>query len=329
MRNYATRLQAYPDRGRYIALLVSLGFSIALCVIDWPGIFYSIYGYPMVDRAVYSAKILYYSLTTDYIFDYTIVGYFTAEWVWNSSLAMLNRELGLSPDQIFAVISLFVVWRFSFEIAHRIGWGYMFLLINPLVVTFAFSQLRLAVAIGMVSLVWTGRRSRLVTIATYIVCASIHTGIILFAIMHLAAHLFSTASRAHFASLCATGLLMATAIGPLREVILGAIGDRRAEMHDMSSTPLYLSFWIVMWMYLANRWREVMYSLDGRYSVIVLSVVVMNLFTGGYSTRFIAAAFPSIVIAMGSVSSVRPGILVLAFIPYALFQWYYFLRLNN
>lgn len=42
--------------------------------------------------------------------------------------------------------------------------------------------------------------------------------------------------------LFAVGAFISLLIGPLREALLSAIGDRRAEYHDMSSSLLYSLF---------------------------------------------------------------------------------------
>jgi hypothetical protein len=154
---------------------------------------------------------------------------------------------------------------------------------------------------------------------------AIHTAVPLFAIMHFAANKFTASTRMNSLALCLTGVLIATAIGPFREVILGAVGDRRAEYYDVSSTAAYLSFWIVMWVLLLYRWKDTMTSIDARYALIILSIVAMNVFTGGYSSRFIAAAFPSLVITMSHWRSKPFSLITLLFVPYASLQWVYWL----
>lgn len=322
MRVFGSGLNTRPILTYALSLLFALVFQLP----DWPGIFEAIYGYPMIDRLVYENKLLDYDLPVDYIFDPDLLTYFTREWLWNWSIANLNRELGWTPDQIFLIVTILVLWRFTFEIATRAGWIYVLLLVNPLVVDFAFSQLRLAFAIAVLSFFWRRQRGKVATIIAYLVCCSIHTAIILFAAMHLAAHYFASPARRFTIFLCLTGVLISILIAPLRETILGAVGDRRAESPEMESSLLYLSFWIVMWALLLARQEKTVTSLDGRYALVILSIAAANLITGGYSTRFIVAGFPSLIIAMRNWPSKPVGLPVLLFLPYAGTQWLYWLR---
>lgn len=308
----------------YITTLI---FSLLFQIPGWPEIFEKINFYPMIDRTVYKIKIITYNLSTDYIFDFDLLSYFTREWLWNSSIAYLNRQVGLNPDQIFFIVTTIVIWRFAFEIASRANWLCILFLINPLVIDFAFSQLRLAFAMAILSFFWSGQRGRFITIVAYMVCTSIHTATILFAIMHFSANRFSAPTRKNLTILCLTGTVIALAIGPFREIVLSGLEDRRATYSDMSSSTTYLLFWVLMWMLLLSRWKYSVVNFDGRYSIIVLSIVAVNIVTGGYSTRFIAAAFPSLIITMVKWPSKPVSLVLMIFMPYSILQWFYWLRL--
>ncbi len=91
--------------------------------------------------------------------------------------------------------------------------------------------------------------------------------------MHFAAHFFHKMTRMHTFCLILVGFLISTAISPLREQLLKAVGDRRAVYVDMSSSVAYLSFWLGLWFALLLRWRNTLQTLDGRYAVIILSIL--------------------------------------------------------
>lgn len=291
---------------------------------DWPYIYLRIYGLPMTDRNVYQLKIITNNLVTDYIYYWDTISYLSREFLWNYIISYMYKDIGLSIETIFFSITLFVLWRIAVDITSRIGIYYIIFIFNPLIVDYAFSQMRLALAIAILSFFWRGQRGRAVTVIAYAVCTSIHTAVSLFAVMHFVSNRFVAPKRTNLLVLCITGLLIAAAIGPLREAILGAIGDRRAEYSDMSSSMLYLSFWVVMLGALLFNWKDTMNSVDGRYSIIILSIVVMNLITGGYSTRFIAAAFPSLLIAM---CNSQKNWIIPIFTLYAIAQWMYWFKL--
>lgn len=316
-----------PARRTIVLVAGSLLFSLVYQVPDWPALFQRLYGYPMIDRSVYERMIDYYDLPVDYIESFTVVTYFTQEFLWNFALAYLNRDLGLTTDQIFYFISTLVLWRFSYEVAQRVGWLYSALLVNPLVVDLAFSQLRIALAISIMSFLWRGTYGRLLTVVGYLVCTSIHTSSILFGVMHLVANKIDAPSRKGLVALCVTGLMIAVAIGPLKDLLLGSINDRRVEASDMSSSPLYLSYWIFFWGMLVVRWKSTMYSFDSRYALIILSIAASNLLFTGYPTRFIAVAFPYLIIAMYEPQWRPLRLLIPAFVPYMAFQWMYWFLL--
>ncbi|WBX84778.1 hypothetical protein [Sphingosinicella microcystinivorans] len=324
--NFINSFSILVKRKPISLLFLSFLFSIAFQLPGWPEIFSYVNGHQMTDRSVYERMVTGFDLPTDYISEYSLIMYFSAEFLWNMFLSYLNRSIGLSVDQIFFLITTMVIWRISFEIASRAGWIYTLLLMNPLIIDYAFSQLRIAFAIFIISFFWTGQRGKVITFFAYAVCASIHTSIFLFAIMHFSVNKFFDSRFKNLIMLCLTGFLIAILVGPLREAVLGAIGDRRAEYHDMSSTFYYLFFWILMWFFCLFRWKDIMASADGRYALIILSIVIVNAFTGGYSTRFIAAAFPSLVISMNKWPSKPVSLITLLFIPYASLQWLFWLR---
>ncbi|AZI36359.1 hypothetical protein EGO55_10680 [Caenibius tardaugens NBRC 16725] len=283
----------------------------------------------MVDRAVYENLLLTRNLVIDYIHDFTPIMYFTFEWSWHSLLAYLNRVVGLSADQIFFLITTFILWRFSFDVLTKIGWQYLPLLINPLVVNFAFSQLRTALAIALISFVWRGQRGIGLTVVIYILATTIHTAMIIFLICHIASHLFKNNNYFNFLALASIGAAIAIAIGPLREMILSTINDRRTDYLDMASSAAYLSFWILLLLFhgVIFKFRNRIMSLDARYSITILSIVAINILTGGYSTRFIAASFPSLLISMKDLGGNRSRMIFSIFIPYTIILWMYWFRI--
>lgn len=304
---------------------MALAFALAYQIPDWPAIFLDINSRPMIDRTVYTQSLLFFNLTIDYITEFDVVSFFSREWLWATFLSQLHRGMGLSPDQIFFLITTLVLWRFAFEVGTRAGWLYVLLLLNPLVVDFAFSQLRLAFAMALISFVWRGQRNSAVTVVVYVACAAIHTSIVLFALMHFLANRLDKVRFSQAFYLAIAGFMISIAIGPLREIILGLIGDRRAEYHDMSSSIVYLFFWLIMWAMLLYRWKNTIRSVDGRYALLILSIIAMNVVVAGYSTRFIVAAFPSMLITMSQWRSMSINELAILFISYSVLQWLYWL----
>lgn len=81
-----------------------------------------------------------------------------------------------------------------------------------------------------------------------------------------------------FATLLGTS--MSVLIGPLREAVFTYIDDRRAVYVDMSSSIMYLLFWVSLLIPFGFYYRQVLqYSYAG-YTVVILSIIACNLYFG-------------------------------------------------
>ena len=87
------------------------------------------------------------------------------------------------------------------------------------------------------------------------------------------------------------------------------IGDRRAEYLDLSSSALYLSFWVGLLGLFLIDYRNIFRSVEGRFSLFILTLVAVNVFTGGYSLRFLALGYPFVIIA---IYLARPAVKMMA-----------------
>lgn len=253
--------------------------------------------------------------------------------MWQVALKFLSRQAGLSPDAIFGGVSIIVIFAFSLTITRSIGLPWIVLLLNPLVVNFAFSQLRLALAVGL-ALIFQHfyLRGPFRAAAVAVALSMVHTATILFFFMGGVAKLITSKSawsRTYVAlvPLVLSGMLVALLIGPARETILGLAGDRRATYDDLSSSGLYLSFWLVLLAVLFYRWKATSNRFETGFTIAILSLVATNLVTGGYSTRFIAAAFPFFIISIAGLDTKYRTIVLYIFGLYALSQWAYWFRL--
>ena len=315
------------NRRQFFAALAVVVFSVAIQIPDWPAIFEAAHGHPMTDREVYKTSIVNLDLRIDYLDYITWTDLAINEWTWGYLLRYMEDTLGLEPERIFTLLTTFVIWQFASYVVRNAGAIYLIFLLNPLVIDLAFSQYRVALALSVVMFVLSEPRGKLVTALTYLFCTTIHTATVLFAVMQIGARLLQGRQKFSVAVLCGLGVLISFAIGPLRQELLGAVGDRRAEYEDMGSSFAYLSFWVLLWFMFLVKWRDVVRHYDGRYAIIVLSLVAANLFTGGYSTRFLAASLPSLIVAMSRWRSNPISVALLFFVPYSLVQWYYWFQI--
>lgn len=312
-----------------------LGFVAVVVAVPWEEIFRAINGYGFIDKGVYSDYFLNRTNILDYKEFNSILSYVSNEFLWHYAIGWLINNTGILIDHIFLAISFITLLIFGLLLAKWQGIYALPLLLNPLVIDFAFSQYRLALAISILSAAYLlHERYRAISVALVLTSLFIHSGTMLFILIYAAVWLvqwlsvrFRIGRSAVFVILFATGGGISLLIGPLREMILSAIGDRRAEYHDMSSSLLYSLFWIALLIpfYLSRRH---LVTLDyARYALVIISIVFVNVFHGGYSTRFLAAAFPCIVSGILNLQGVMKASVVILFIAYAAFQWLYWFRL--
>lgn len=256
---------------QYYAASIAIVFAFLFQIPDWPAIFEAAHGYSMIDREVYERSIITRNLPIDYIEYVTWIDLVIHERNWSYLLRYMNDTLGLEPERIFFLFTTFVLWQFASYVIRNAGAIYLVFLVNPLIVDLAFSQLRIALALSIVMFALSKPRSKLVTVLTYLFCMTIHTAVVLFAAMELGARFLNGRQKRSLALLCGLGVAISLAIGPLRQELLGAVGDRRAEYQDMGSSFAYLSFWVLLWFMFLIKWRDVVWHFDGRYAIIVLS----------------------------------------------------------
>lgn len=320
--------QPYVDFERLYIALGAILFTLAFLWIDWPERYEAIYGYPMMDRWVYEYTLLTNNLSIDYIHEFNGLMYFTHEWTWQTALSYLNREIGLTPDEIFYIVSFFIVARSCYLVWTEAGWRYTLLLLNPLFVDLACSQIRIGFAMAITSFVWKGQRNIASTLALYLLATSIHTATLLFAVAHLAANIFKGNKVAGIASLFFCGALISLVTGPFREFILSSLNDRRVDYENLSSSLPYLSFWIVSFFIIGLCIKRNNHDCpELNFSFVVMSIVFVNVLTAGYSLRFLSVVFHYFLISMKKLGPQWEATLMSLFIPYTALQWVYWLRL--
>ncbi|MXS84838.1 hypothetical protein ABO04_02635 [Nitrosomonas sp. HPC101] len=312
-----------------------LGFAMVVVAIPWEEIFRTVNGYGFIDKGVYSDYFLNQTSVLDYKEFSGVLSYVSNEFLWHYAIGWLVSNTGILIDHVFLAISCITLLVFGLLLAKWLGIYALPLLVNPLVIDFAFSQYRLALAISILGAAYLlYGRYRAVPIALVLASLFIHSGTTLFILIYAAVWVanwlsvrFQAGCSAVFFMLFAVGAFISLLIGPLREALLSAIGDRRAEYHDMSSSLLYSLFWIALLIpfYLNRRY---LVTLDyARYALVIVSIVFVNVFHSGYSTRFLAAAFPCLISTILSLHSAIKIMVTVLFIAYAMLQWLYWLRI--
>ena len=320
-------------RRQYLYWVILPLFVACMVLVPWVSIFEKIYGYEYIDRGVYSDYFLYGTNVLDYKELGGLLSYISNEFLWHYLVAYLTGGLGIDIEYVFGFISVVCLSVFGWiTIKHQGPFG-LFFLVNPLVIDFAFSQLRLALAVSFLGLAYLLASSRRVVAFGFVVCSLfIQTATIIVRVIYLLLPVVNVLSRRFrdgvwlkFVLLCMIGASISIAVGPMREAILSAMGDRRADYPDMASTLAYSMFWIGLLVAIGG--KALLKEEYQQFSVVILSIVAMNVLHGGYSTRFLAASFPFLVSTVLSFRGAFGVVMVLLFAFYAMLQWFYWLRI--
>lgn len=308
-------------------------FTIFIVAIPWPDIFQGVNGYPFSDRTNYTNHVLNQrNMLEGKVFD-SLQSYITEEFLWHFSIGGLINNIGIPIDLCFGIISFATIYVFSRIIALHVGILGLILLVNPLVIDLAFSQLRMALAAATLGFAYLVRENRsTLSIFLAILTPFIHTASVIFLAIYAA--VLSTRwifnrkwQYFEIVALFTVGATVSLLIGPLREFVLSYIGDRRAVYPDVSSTFAYSLFWISLIVPLSLSCPRILKYDYVRCTFVVLALVVVNLTHGGYTTRFLAVFFPFIVASIFKIQASIALPVILAFVYYTVLQWFYWLRL--
>jgi hypothetical protein len=313
--------------GAIRAALASIAFALCFLCVPWQ----QLRGVAFYDRLVYIEHFLYALPIADEKEISGFSAFLVNEVLWDMLVRGLIAHLALSVETIFVGITFLCLFCFGYFIARRHGPLSMLLLVNPLVVDFAMSQLRMALAISVIMLAFFSGRRLLVAAAAVLACF-IHTAIVLFVGMYLvAAQAGKWARRMRLPPptpgyiAMAGGLLVALLIGPLREAVLTGVGDRRTEYEMAAATLSYASFWILLLAAVPLQ-RRVFYDDDvNLLAVACLSAFVFSTLIGVFGARFISATMPLLLCATLAFGRPLRELAVLAYLFFMALQWIYWL----
>lgn len=316
-------------------LILPILIAGLISLIPWPEIVYQSFHSVLWDREIYIQKIV----SGDTLFSYftydSLISYFTYEYSWEFLINLFQENrLPFDYDVFFQIISSLFIVTSSLILYRKGGYLAILLMANPLIFDLAYSQLRSALAISLLNILYLTRpKSNLLSLAVCLLATSIHTAMAIFLAIYFLC--VATSERGGWLSrfsvemrlvtIVGAGVVFGLLIGPLREVALTLLNDRRAEYGDLASSPLYLSFWIMLFGLFLLNYREFIQSLEGRFSLFVLALVSVNIFTSAHSIRFLALAYPYI---MATILIARPAVRsfsLAVFSVYLFAQWYFYL----
>lgn len=319
------RFQQQAATGRGLAVAASILFAVLMLSMPWEAWL----GKDFEDKQVYINNFLYLKPAIEDKGLETLREYFFNEVLWDVMVRGAKDNLGIPLEVIFGGITFLCLFCFARFVAIRHGVLAIVLLINPLVIDFAFSQLRMAFAVSLILLGITMRHRAALYLMLVLSCC-IHTAMMLFILMYLVSVQVSLwfskrnfpVSMLAFIAM-AGGLIVALMIGPLRGVLLSSVGDRRVEYELAGATLSYASFWIVF-LAVTPLQRQGFYA--DRFNL--LSVACLATFTfatlmGVFAARFVSATFPMLVSALLSLGRPVKDVVLLMYLLYLALQWHY------
>jgi hypothetical protein len=310
-------------------------FSIVYALIPWQS--FSGTG-AFEDRSVYHEKISQNIFVSDEKELTNVFDFFTNEIVWDLGLKYISQSISVDTEFLFFCISALTIFVFSVWLAKPFGIASLILLINPLIVDFAFSQLRSAFAFCLLAIAfWLWRQKfRASGVCVTVVAAFIHSIIPLIILIYISANLIAHNNRNNQYSRSAMlsillGVVFVIMLGPMRSVILTSIGDRRVDYQSASISLSYMSFWIFAAGALMISKGSAEYQ-HTRTTLTNLSIILVTIFVGLAlsnlpSARFLVILYPIIMQSMLMTEAPIKLSLISAFIFYTTMQWIFWLGL--
>lgn len=277
-------------------LLIFL-FSLLLSIVFFL-FFTSLDGYleGSIDRNGYLQSFLRRESYFDHFEEHSLLSYFTREWLWNKGGLYLVNLFG-SPEYFLSFTSFLIVFVFTFFIFSKTSFLYYPFILNPLFVDLAFSQLRIGAAFVFLTLAYAGRGRKLFWIPLALMSLSIHTSSIIFVFGYLLIYRFEKLELLkselwRFKFTVCIAFIASFMMGPLREIILTFVNDRRAEYPDVSSGFQYMSYWLFLFITFILVNKRVAFDSLSLFGIFILAIASFNTLFGFYSVRFIAVGLP-------------------------------------
>lgn len=304
-------------------------FAFLIPLIPWN----DLRSIPYYDRRVY---INYIDNVPNKINWFDFDGFMTKisyEWFWHKILQFCTEVLALNSTIILFSISFLILFcSITFVVYRQKNYWSALFLFNPVFLDFFVSQSRLAFTMTIIfAAYYLRKRSNMLYIPLLLTTPFIHTSSVLFIfligtaiyleenkIMHKYLQNIGKTTIAIFA-----GLIVGIVTGPLMSIILGGIGDRRAEYMDMSSPVSHMAFYLVLMPYFLLKGYSEKSNKDFTFylTIMILMIVSLNTIFSGYPSRFIAATFPFFICALLSLKGKENLIIWISYTVYTFLLW--------
>lgn len=322
-----------PDRknlcfAKKSASFIALLFSLVMFTIPWE----QLAGREFEDKEVYVENFIYLQSFGNEKEHANLKDFFFNEALWDVVVLNASSFFEVPVVTVLNAITFLCLFSFSRYLIKRHGAISVLFLVNPLVVDFAFSQLRLALAISLVMLAMSLRR-RAWMLAVIVIACFIHTATLLFIAMWIvSSKIISRLDRWRAPvvlwalSVIGIGIMVSLIIGPFREGLLSYFGDRRVEYDLKAASFLYVSYWLFALLLVPLQKKN--YFRDGAnlLAVACMSTLVGATILGVTGIRFVSAVFPLVVSSLLTMAQPLNSLLALGLLSYSGLQWFYWFQ---
>lgn len=256
----------------------------------------------------------------------SLISMISQEIYWGYILAVIG-ELPVDPKLALFCISSFSFFIISYFTFRNSDYLIAFLILcNPLMITFVYDQVRSSFAFSIILIALLSKKKYLLIL---LMCLSlfIHTAmtIIIFGLM-LSNFLIKLPTENILAKklvVLLTAFLIAFILTHSLGLILGMIGDRRAEYNDIHSSILFGSFWYIA-LTLVTLSKEI--SKETLFMIFILSLFTFNTLMGGYGGRFLAIQLPFFAITLSHIERNYMKVIFIAYIFNNSIQWLFYFQ---
>ena len=309
------------------AIVLSLLFASIIIVIPWE----VIRGEDFHDKTNYFNYALYGINRLEYVSFDSLFSYIFNEWLWHFIILNVNKYI--TYTYFFNGVSILSLFSMAFYLLKRQSIYSLILLVNPLVINLVMSQYRISFAMSIVLLAIHIQRFKKLKFLLIFISTLIHSSVLIFIFVYLAIliakKILYRQPKIYLFVLVLMGLSISMIMSGYVDIILDAVGDRRAdyEIDNVSSSLSYLSFWILnFFILLLYYFRRPINNLNDSVSIIVLSNITFNVVFGGYSTRVLAVMFPILMNTNLRISAYYKILIFMVFSVYTCLQWVYWLN---
>ncbi|MES2300363.1 MAG: hypothetical protein V4582_25235 [Pseudomonadota bacterium] len=321
-------MRAATLQSAWIGALQCALFALLIEFIPWDSM--SAWGFE--DREVYFQKFSYLRSLFEENRITGFISFYLNEALWDLLARGAISDLGIPAELFFGLVTFLCLFCFARQMVLHHGAKVLWMLVNPIVIDFVLSQLRMAFAISILfAASWQRRRWAMLALA--VLATFIHTAMFIFIGFYWLATLVSARLRDGRIGvmqarlvLLGGGIALALIIGPFREALMTAVGDRRAEYQLAARSLSYALFWMGLLAMMIHQAKDFFTKQDNAFAVLILTVFVAGTLLDVATLRFIAGAFPLLISAMLYFVRAERVLAIAVYVAYSCFQWYYWLN---